>query len=108
MAIGPTLWRVKTRLGYYARTTPGLLTRKLVEHPDLKDAGNLKAKVGLCLRKPVEVRESTSENGTHLYYLPFGDKFFCVTVLYRGNQSFIKTLHLAKKIRVGNVLYNVL
>lgn len=105
VTLGPTLWRVKTRLGYYVRTTPGLLTRKLEDHPDLRHAGNLKAQVGHCLRRPIEVRESKTEKATHLYYLPLVGKFLCIKVLHQGDQSFIKTLHWTRKIEGSVILY---
>lgn len=79
----------------------------ILEHPEMKDMGKL---IEETLSKPERVIQSISDPEASLYYRFYvgtrvGDKYLCVVVKVKQDDSFIITAYMTDTIKRGDVIY---
>ena len=59
-----------------------------------------------CLIDPSEIRKSSSNNISHLYYITKAEnRLFCVVVKVCNDENFISTAYTTTKIKSGKLIY---
>ena len=81
--------------------------RHILEHPEMKA---MMPAIKETLQAPEKLVQSLSDPEARLYYrlyreTPVGEKYLCVTVKVRAENSFVLTAYLTDRVKKGGVLW---
>ena len=83
-----------------------LLTEEQKEHILGRHPEATNDLISKCLQDPIEVRQSSSNKISHLYYIYKNkNRFFCVVIKICLDGNFISTAYTTNKIKEGKILF---
>lgn len=81
--------------------------RHILGHPEMKQMGQ---KIKEMLSNPEKVVQSVSDSEAYLYYRFYtntlvGNKYLCVVVKFKQNDTFVLTAYLTDTIKKGDLIW---
>jgi hypothetical protein len=84
-----------------------ILSDEQEKHIFERHPGTNKEHIGKCLLDPMEVRQSSSNEISQLYYITkTKDRLFCVVVKVCNDGNYISTAYTTSKIKSGKIIYS--
>ena len=79
----------------------------ILDHPEMVD---MRSQIGIVLKSPTVVRQSSSDSQVYLYYRFYeetivGAKWLCVVIKDKSGDAFIITAYLTDRIKQGVELW---